>query len=217
MALLFGAMSRRQRISKAPAVRPTYSKILEQAMLVLNEDGFDRFSVQKVLEGAEVSRATLYRHFPDVDALIEAALVENFRQVVDLYTRVVSELIEFSTDLSGFREGLRAFLKGFSSIPPEVRLRRTHTIALGSTRPELGAAIAPVQETLTDGWEQNLRRAQRRGFIRKDLDTRVAAVVIQAITLGRIVDDAAVSHVGDERWANSIFEFLDRAYFEPDR
>jgi AcrR family transcriptional regulator len=61
-------MARRQRSSRAPAVRPTYSKILEQAVVVLNEDGFDRFNVQRVLESAEVSRATLYRHFPDVDS-----------------------------------------------------------------------------------------------------------------------------------------------------
>ena len=151
-------MARRQRSSRAPAVRPTYSKILEQAVLVLNEDGFDRFNVQRVLESADVSRATLYRHFPDVDSLIEAALVHTFRQVVDFYISAATNLVESSADLAAFRTAVRTFLDNFATIPSTVRLQRTHTIALGATRPELAAAIAEAKEELTDGWDTALDR-----------------------------------------------------------
>ena len=208
-------MSRRQRSTKAPAVRPTYTKILEHAMAVLNEDGFDRFSVQRVLDTAEVSRATLYRHFPDVDTLIEVALVENFRGVVNLYLGMVADMVERTSDLEGFRTAVRAFLETFSTIPATVRLQRTHTIALGSTRPNLAEAIASVQETLTDGWDATFQEAQRRGFLRRDLDTRAVAVILQSMGLGRIVDDAATTHLGNERWAQAMFEFVDRAILSP--
>ena len=202
--------SRRQRISKAPAERPTYRKILDQAVVVLLEDGFDRFSVQRVLDGAEVSRATLYRYFPDVDALIELALVETFRQEVDRFLSIASALIDRSTDLAVFREEVRQFFDVFSAIPPVIRLRRTHTFALASTRPELATAIAEVQETLTTGWEAIVQEGQRRGFIRDDLDSRAAAVMIQSMGLGRIVDDAAQSHVSNKQWADIFFDFVDR-------
>jgi AcrR family transcriptional regulator len=202
--------SRRQRISKAPAERPTYRKILDQAVVVLLEDGFDRFSVQRVLDGAEVSRATLYRYFPDVDALIELALVETFRQEVDRFLSIASALIDRSTDLAVFREEVRQFFDVFSAIPPVIRLRRTHTFALASTRPELATAIAEVQETLTNGWEAIVQEGQRRGFIRDDLDSRAAAVMIQSMGLGRIVDDAAQSHVSNKQWADIFFDFVDR-------
>lgn len=52
-------MSRRQRTRRHEGAHPTYDKILEQATTVLSEDGFDQFNVQRVLDGAEVSRATL--------------------------------------------------------------------------------------------------------------------------------------------------------------
>jgi AcrR family transcriptional regulator len=203
-------MSRRQRLSKPLPGSTTHEKILSRAMVVLSEDGFDRFSVQRVLDGAEVSRATLYRHFPDVDGLIEAALVENFRQVVDLYLNIARQLLDDSPDLATFREGVRTLLQNFSSVPAVVRLQRTHTIALTTTRPQLAVAIAEVQEALTDGWEATLQDAQRRGFVRSEIDARVAAVFIQSMTLGRIVDDAAVSHVSNERWAQTFFEFVDK-------
>lgn len=208
-------MSRRQRSSKAPAVRPTYTRILEHAVAVLNEDGFDRFSVQRVLDNAEVSRATLYRHFPDVDSLIEAALVETFRGVVDLYLGMVRDLVEHSADVQEFRQAVRSFLDTFSTIPATVRLQRTHTIALASTRPQLAGAIAGVQETLTEGWEATFQEAQKRGFLRSDLDTRAAAVIIQSVGLGRIVDDAATTHLSNERWSRAFFDFVDRALLTP--
>jgi AcrR family transcriptional regulator len=208
-------MSRRQRSLRAPAVRPTYTKILDHAMAVLNEDGFDRFSVQRVLDTAEVSRATLYRHFPDVDSLIEAALVENFRGVVDMYLGMVVDMVERSVDVNDFRDAVRSFLATFSAIPPTVRLQRTHTIALASTRPDLAEAIGTVQETLTDGWAAAFHEAQRRGFMRPDLDTRAAAVIIQSMGLGRIVDDAATTQLGNQRWAQAMFELVDLALLMP--
>jgi AcrR family transcriptional regulator len=203
-------MARRQRTSKPPTERPTYRMILDQAVIALEQDGFDLFNVQRVLDNAEVSRATLYRHFPDVDTLIEAALVENFRSVVDLYIGIATNLVESSPDLPGFRDAVRTFLTNFSAIPANVRLQRTHTIALSSTRPALATSIGAAQEALTDGWAAAFDLAQQRGLMRADLDTRAAAVMIQAIALGRIVDDAAATHLGNERWAQSFFEFIDR-------
>jgi AcrR family transcriptional regulator len=207
-------MSRRQRTSRATNERPTHRKILDVATAVLAEDGFDRFSVQRVLDDAGVSRATLYRYFPDVDGLIEAALVETFRKEVDLYLRIVADLVERSHDADTFREGVRTVLQNFSMLPATVRLGRAHIIALAATRPQLADAIATVQETLTDGWDNTLQEAQRRGFVRDNLDTRATGVVIQSASIGRIVDDAAVSHIGNERWANAFFEFVDRAILD---
>jgi AcrR family transcriptional regulator len=206
--------SRRQRSTQAPSERPTYKKILDQAVLVLVEDGYDRFSVQRVLDGADVSRATLYRYFPDVDGLIEEALVETFRQEVDRFLSVATDLVEGSTDLDSFRVSLRQFFDLFSTIPPVIRLRRTHTFALAATRPELASAIAVVQETLTDGWTAIVQNAQAKGFVRSDIEARVAAVMIQSMAIGRIVDDAAKSHVSDEQWAQIFFEFINRTMLD---
>jgi AcrR family transcriptional regulator len=204
------SMSRRQRLSKAPEGVSTREKILTCATAVLAEDGFDRFNVQSVLDGAEVSRATLYRHFPDVDGLIEAALIETFRQELNRFQNLADELVERSTDNESFRKEVREYFETFSTIPAVFRLRRAHTFALASSRPGLAATVAEMQETVTDKWEATIQAAQDKGLFRQDLDTRAAAVMLQAIALGRIVDDTAVSHIGNERWANMYFELVDR-------
>lgn len=206
-------MSRRQRLPKAHEGVPTREKILAQAMAVLVEDGFDRFSVQRVLDGADVSRATLYRHFPDVDGLIEAAMVEVFRQQIDLYLGVARRLVEQSTDRHMFRDGLKRLLEALSELPAPVRVQRAHTLVLGASRPELGKAVAEVQETLNDGWEELIRSAQERGLVRNDLNPRTVGVLVQSLSLGRIIDDVAAKQMSNSNWAEALFDVFDRSFF----
>jgi AcrR family transcriptional regulator len=205
-------MSRRQRTRRHEGVHPTYARILEQAKVVLTEDGFDQFNVQRVLDGADVSRATLYNHFADVDTLIETALIATYTQETDLYRARLAGIVDAAADRAAFRELVRKLTEDFSHLPAVVRLRRTHTIALGASRPALGAAIAELQEQITETWGDTIREAQARGFLRRDLDPRATAVMVLSLTIGRIVDDAAVNHLGDERWAAAYFDVLDRAF-----
>lgn len=206
-------MSRRKRLERTPNGAPIREKLLVQAMESLANDGFDRFNVQRVLDGAGVSRATLYRHFPDVDGLIEAAMVEIFRQQVDLNLRAARELVELSTDKEMFRDGIGRLLEALSKTPAQVRILRAHTVVLGTSRPELGIAVATVQESLNDGWEEVVRSAQMRGLVRKDVDPRTVGVLVQSLTIGRIIDEVAVKHMGDTNWAKALFDVLDRAFF----
>ena len=212
----FVGMSRRQRTRRHEGVHPTYDNILEQATTVLSEDGFDQFNVQRVLDGAEVSRATLYNHFADVDTLIEAALVATFAQETDLYRSRVARVIDDAHDDATFREALRTLINDFSHLPASVRLRRTHTIALGTTRPSLAASIAEIQDQITETWSTTIREAQTRGFVRDDLDPHAAAVMVLSLTIGRIVNDAAGNQISDEQWASAFFDILDRAMLTPE-
>ena len=206
-------MSRRKRLERTPNGAPIREKVLVQAMELLAKEGFDRFNVQRVLDGAGVSRATLYRHFPDVDGLIEAAMVEIFRQQVDLTLGAARDLVELSTDREMFRDGLRPLLEALSKTPAQVRIQRAHTLVLGASRPELGKAVATVQESLNDGWEEVVRSAQMRGLVRKDVDPRTVGVLVQSLSLGRIIDEVAVKQMGDTNWAKALFDVLDRAFF----
>ena len=206
-------MSRRKRLERTPNGAPIREKVLVQAMELLAKEGFDRFNVQRVLDGAGVSRTTLYRHFPDVDGLIEAAMVEIFRQQIDLNLRAARELVELSTDKEMFRDGIGRLLEALSKTPVQVRILRAHTVVLGTSRPELGKAVATVQESLNDGWEEVVRSAQMRGLVRKDVDPRTVGVLVQSLSLGRIIDEVAVKHMGDTNWAKALFDVLDRAFF----
>jgi len=211
----FRFVARRQGSRRHGGAHPTYTKILGHAVDVLTEHGFDRFSVQDVLDRADVSRATLYNHFDDVDTLLEAALVAGFAREVEFYGTRLALLVEEASDRLAFRAALRTLLEEFSRLPSIVRYRRAHTITIGATRPVFAASIAAIQDDLTATWARTIRMGQERGFIRSDLDPHDIAVIAQSLAIGRIVDDAAGRQLGDGRWAAVAFAVLDSGFLVP--
>lgn len=203
-------MYRRQRATSEEARQPTQTRILNAAVTVMREDGFDRFNIQRVLELADVSRATLYNRFGDVDSLIEAALTELFGHELRQSAETITGLVEAAQNQEDFRHALRELIAGIARLPAEIRFRRTHTLALTASRPNLAGTIARAQDEITDAFESLLRAADARGFTRAGLDHRAVAVMVQAAGVGRIVDEASSEPIGDDRWAAVYFDLIDR-------
>ena len=69
-----------------------------------------------------------------------------------------------------------------------------------TTRPELAAAIARAQQEVTDAQAALFVEFQRRGWMRSDLDPVAQSAFIQAMVLGRVVDDVAEQPIDQETW-----------------
>lgn len=96
-------------------------QILEVATWMVAERGFHEVSIEGIARSAGVTRATLYKHFPDLYALLDA--------VVERETAVALE--EVSRSASGLRAGeptelllarLGAYLRAVESRPATWRL-----------------------------------------------------------------------------------------------
>jgi len=172
--------------------------------------------VQRVLDGAGIRRATLYNHFTDVDTLIEAALVATFTRVTDLCHARLAGIADEAPDQDAFRDKLRSLIREFSRLPPTVRLRQTHTIALSATHPQWAKSIVELQNQTAEALSTTIRDAQVRGFLRSDLDPHATAVMGLSVRISRFVDDAADHRLGDERWAAAYFNALDKAMLTPE-
>jgi hypothetical protein len=66
------------------------------------------------------------------------------------------------------------------------------------------AALAAEQERLTNSITDLIRDSQNKGWINGSLDARSIAVFIQAYSLGRAVDDIAITQVDPASWTNLI-------------
>lgn len=206
---------RQQRRGADAQMHPTYEKILNTAIDVLVENGFDRFNVQDVLDRAEVSRGTLYHHYGDVDALIEAALAASYSRELKANRQRTLDLIERCKTATEFRREVKRLLEAIADTPASIRLRRVHTIALCQTRPDLDDAIRAEQDENNRGFEEIIRLAQDKGFARKDLDPRVGAALLQGIGISRITDEASSEPLSNSQWADLTFEIYDTFFFAP--
>jgi len=162
-----------------------------------------------LLAEADVARGTLYHHFKSASALVESALLEAFSKHVDANITALRALAEHSQDQAEFAEGLRQVTKiSQSAARKDTRFARTRLIAYSETSASLRKMLAREQERLTTAIEAIVVTSQKKGWVKRSIKPRAAAVLIQAYTLGKIVDDVAETRMPEADWNALIDEVV---------
>ena len=104
-------MSKPAQHAKEPQMRgeEVRARLIEATEgLILKHDAL-KLTAEDVLEAAGVSRATLYRHFADVRALIEAALLKGFARQVEIDTQSIAGSISTCNTKEEFKARMEKF------------------------------------------------------------------------------------------------------------
>lgn len=162
-----------------------------------------------LLTEANVARGTLYHHFESASALINTTLLEAFSKHVDTNITALRELVEQSRNLGEFAEGLRQVTKVSQGAERrDTRFARARLIAYSENSPKLRKMLSREQERLTTAIEGIVVTGQKKGWVKRTLNPRAAAVLIQAYTLGKIVDDVGESRMSESDWNSLIDEVV---------
>ncbi len=81
-------------------------------------------------------------------------------------------------------------------------------ISLATMNPRFAAKLAHEQARLTDALADIFQMGQNRGLMNREFDARAAAVLIQAFTLGKIVDEIVEQPTNPEAWNNIISRLI---------
>jgi AcrR family transcriptional regulator len=157
-------------------------RLLDAAEICLKEHGIRRTTMAMVAEQAGVSRAWLYRHFPDKPTLVGAAVVRLDEAFWDeAHARIRRQ-------------------KGLArKVAEAVRMSRAHepplALQLREQEPEefalaVGKELQQAMPGMGDFWHPYLAEARDAGEVRADLDVPRAAewvirVVLSLVTLPR--------------------------------
>lgn len=138
----------------------THKELLEAAISLFRERGFEATPVRAVLERVEVSEATFFNYFPSKEALLAAWAAE----------RLEACLAPALEARGGLRAGVRAGLRRLAdALEAEPALARD---AWGRLRVGAPERAAP--------WRAALGEAQQRGELRADLPADELAAVLAA-------------------------------------
>jgi len=155
-------------------------KVIEAALALFAERGLDATSMDAISEQSGVSKATLYKHWPNKTALTLEALSHLFGADQPIPV----------ADTGDLRADLAARLS-HQPAPDRRKLRdriMPHVIAYASRDADFGKAwraqaMTPIIRTLSD-W---IKREQTRGTLRQDVDLEVAmAMLIGPLTFRNI-------------------------------
>jgi AcrR family transcriptional regulator len=166
-----------------------HHKVLEAATKLFAERGIDATSVDAIASASGVSKATVYKHWADKDALCLEVLVH------------VHELDEGPPELDSgdLREDLKAFLK-YEPSPKKAAIQKRlmpHLIAYSARNEQFGRAWrARVMERSRDFLRKLLRRGVDRGMLPVVLDEELGVALLLGPMMYRHIFGSSV----DREW-----------------
>ncbi|MEE1741854.1 helix-turn-helix domain-containing protein [Streptomyces sp. BE147] len=163
--------------------RRNYDRLLGEARTAFAEHGTDA-SLEDVARRAGVGIGTLYRHFPNRHALMNAVFQE-----------ALSALLERSRELAGAEQPCRALVEWLGAIVTHAGEYRGLAQALMSASRDETSALAQCHTPLREAGARLLSRAQESGSVRADVSIDDLLQLTNAIALAaeQTPDDPALA------------------------
>ena len=186
-----------------PTVPDVTASILAAAEACFERFGITKTTMADVARAANMSRATIYRYFPDREALVMASVVRRARMNMDSARDRIRSRESFAERIvegiiDNIRRGLRDPMVHLLVSPAEAALANT-----------LLATSGKAVELTLELWEPILHDAQEAGDLKPDVDLNLLCEWISEIEMNY------VSALGDDMVALERLREKLHAFFVP--
>lgn len=205
----------RVRIGNVPRqTHPTKQILIDTVIEMLKSQSPEELTSEHVLEVSRVSRGSLYHHFEDFGDLIESALAARYARFVDESVSAIAQAGLESKSREEYLKFVHAIAASSHGAEREAaRFMRSAAIGAAANNARLRSKLAHEQERLTAALADLIREAQSKGFLASDFEARAAAVFIQSYTLGKVIDDVAITKIDQDDWNSIVTRVIDRVFF----
>jgi AcrR family transcriptional regulator len=191
---------------------PTRERLIETMTELLEESPQD-IKVDTLLARSGISIGSLYHHFDDLDHLVEIAYIRRFSATVELSVGVLAHIAATANSQKEVLEALGKVTRATQAQEiASTRFERARIVAMTENNERFATVMRSEQQRLSSAITDLIREAQERGWYSNDFDPAAAAVLIQAYTLGRVVDDVAEEPVDPDAWIALIDRLIERTF-----
>jgi AcrR family transcriptional regulator len=196
--------SKARRQSKPSAAA---RRLIDATKSLLKSHSPGEITTAMMLEEAGVARNTLYLHFEDHTALLEVALLE-------VFVGGVKDHLKLLTDSSKKSRTKAEFLKRVIEVISitqdrqrrDFRIARCRLIAHSDRNPRFSSLLKAEQSSINKSYTAFFVDLQRKGWMGNNISPDTAAVLIQALTLGRVIDDVSEEKISQTAWNNAFMK-----------
>lgn len=175
----------------------------------------NEISADDILQKSSISKGSMYHHFHDLDELIESAQVARFAHWVNVSIENMSQIIRATKSKEELYEALRIVTENTQSVKRRAsRIERAGALSRRNASARYFDLIGRESDRLMAGLEDLAREAQEKGFFAKTHSARSIALMVQAYTLGKIVDDYSHNPVSDADWNALIMDLIRRVFMQ---
>lgn len=209
-------MEYRQTILEA--MHPTKAVLVADVVARLDTQQPYDIGVDTVLESTGVSRGSLYHHFENFEHLLETALAVRYASSIDQTVLAMRDLMERDLTKAEFMKYLLELNRHVQTRERRnFRLERARILAAAEGKPRFEAVVGRESARLTRAVAEMTETAIERGFFQSQNDPKAVAVLVQAYTLGRIVDDFnSDDPVDNQAWVDLVGRILREILMESD-
>ena len=195
-------------------LHPTKQLLLMTVVELLEKHYPEEINSEQVLELSNVSKGSLYHHYEDFPELIEEAVVFRFGKFVDQSVSMLTAAISSSRS----REQLLSQVRDVTKLTQSAALQNNRYQRIGAIdkavrNERMAKKLGEEQERLTQALADLFRESVERGFGDPNLDPRSVSILVQAYTLGKVVDDFTPNHVDPDKWTDLIDLLLEKVFF----
>ncbi len=189
--------------------------LLDTTVRLLETRAAESLQPAEVALAASATVDAIDAHYGSFVALVDRALAVRFAGYVDDSIATLAMILQDAKNRDEFRNWLVQIT--LSTQDPERaprRLERAAVFARAAHSEQFRATLAAEQLRLTHALLDLIAGAQGRGWISTANDPMAVAVMVQAYTLGRVVDDLAAQHMHPDQWVALIVRFVDRVIMD---
>jgi AcrR family transcriptional regulator len=198
---------------RGTVVHPTKTALLVCVAELLDTHQISEINVELVCQTSGISLGSLYHHHNDLPSLIDSALVYRFARFIDAAIAQMNEAVASSQNKAEFFAGLRTITRTTQARElVNARLERAGSHHRAANSPSFRMRLGAEQQRLTDELAQIISTAQAKGWVNPEIDARAGAVMLQAYSLGRVVDDIASNQMDDQKWVELIDMVADKIF-----
>jgi AcrR family transcriptional regulator len=173
-------------------------RLIEAADACISRFGLAKTTIEDVATEAKVSRATIYRYFPNRDELVIEVLLSSLSRSME---RSLGDFFVGADTPAAFGQAL---VQSAAYLLDVIRHDRQLETLLDHESGGISATISGASEllfrTVLDEWRRPLADAQRAGLVRSDLDIdELSEWILRAILSLLIVEGPAPHTPDDER------------------
>lgn len=192
---------------------PTKLLLVDTAAALMDSKAPEDISVDEVLQISGVSKGSMYHHFEDLSELIEYAQISRYSHWVDVSIKNMAEVVRSSKTKSDLFAALKIVTQNTQSDKRKAsRIERAAALSRRNASSRYKELLGHESDRLADGIADLAREAQEKELFARNLNPYTIALLVQAYTLGKIVDDYSFKPVPQEEWNEIIYAIIERVF-----
>lgn len=194
--------------------RSTRERLIDTVVELMETRNPDDVRIEEVLATSGISSGSLYHHFANFPDLVDQAVVARYSADIDVGMAILTQAVVDATDVESLSRGLReATARAMSSSRSAIRFNRSQVMARAAANQRFREALLPHQQRLNDAFAGLFRQLQAKGLVDPAVDPVTASFLVQAYTMGFVVNDVSGNPSSDEAVVDMIMRMLDRTFF----